>query len=121
MKGNGKKNRANQAEEINSSLNDACYMAGNSQEISKYDWILDSGTTSHICTIQEAFTEFYPVEEILNGVGEKGTPVTGCGTVRIKFEFDGKQFIHQLCDTLYVPRHQIFCYHSAKLMMVEDQ
>ena len=78
-------------------------MAGNSREISKYDWILDSGTTSHICTIQEAFTEFYPVEEILNGVSEKGTPVTGHGTVRIKFEFDGKQFIHQLCDTLYVP------------------
>ena len=31
-----------------SSLNDACYMAGNSREISKFDWLLDSGTTSYI-------------------------------------------------------------------------
>ena len=29
--------------------------------------------------------------------------MTGCGTIRIKFDFDGKQFIHQLRDTLYVP------------------
>ena len=123
-KGAGKKNRANQAEEINSSLNNACYMANNSwgiltynqqaqeiksslnnthdvcymanntQEISKYDWLLDSSTTSHVCPIQDAFTEFYPVKEILNSIGEEGTPVTGRGTAQIKFEFDGKNFIH---------------------------
>ena len=29
--------------------------------------------------------------------------MTGRGTIRIKFDFDGKQFIHQLRDTLYVP------------------
>ena len=46
-KGAGKKNKANQAEEVNSSLNDACYMTGNSREISKYDWLLDSGTTCY--------------------------------------------------------------------------
>ena len=60
-------------------------------------------TTSHICTIREAFTEFHPVEEMINGVGDTGTAVTGRGTVKIKFEFDGKTFIHQLRDTLYVP------------------
>ena len=59
-------------------------------------------TTSHICTIREAFTEFHPVEEMINGVGDTGTAVTGRGTVKIKFEFDGKTFIHQLRDTLYV-------------------
>ena len=92
-----KKNEANQAKEINSNLNYACYMAKDfsnyedtntkyceasymariSKEISKYDWLLDSGTTSHVCTIQEAFIEFHPVNEILNGVGETGPPVTG--------------------------------------------
>ena len=79
-------------------------MAGNSQEISKYNWLLDSGTTSHICTIREAFTEFRPIEEMLNGVREKGAPVTERGTIKIKFEFNGKTFIHQLRDTLYVPK-----------------
>ena len=102
--GTGKKNQANQAENVNSDLNDACYMAGNPREISKFDWLLNSGTTSHICTIQEAFTDFHSIEEMLNGVSDKGTAVTGCGTVKIKFEFDGKQFIHQLCDMLYVPK-----------------
>ena len=29
--------------------------------------------------------------------------MSGHGTVRIKFKFDGKTFVHQLCDTLYVP------------------
>ena len=100
-KGRKKRNQAHQAEEINSSLNDVCYTAGNSGEIT-YDWLLDSGTTSHIYTLQEAFTKFYSVEEILNGIEKKGTPVTGQGTIRIKFEFNGKQFIHQLCGTLYV-------------------
>ena len=79
-------------------------MAGNPREISKFDWLLNSSTTSHICTIREAFTDFHPVKEMLNGVGDKGTAVTGRGTVKIKFEFDGKQFIHQLCNTLYVPK-----------------
>ena len=41
---------------------------------------------------------------MLNGVSDKGTAVTGRGTVKIKFEFDGKQFIHQLHDMLYVPK-----------------
>src|SRR5882757_3808003 len=102
-KGTGKGNRAHQAEEINSNLNDACFMARNSRDSSKYDWLLDSCTTSHVCAIREAFTEFRPVKEILHGIGESGAEVIGRGTVRIKFEFDGKTFVHQLQDTLYVP------------------
>ena len=57
-KGTGKKNRAHQAEEVNSSLNNACFMARNPRESSKYDWLLNSCTTSHVCAIREAFTEF---------------------------------------------------------------
>ena len=102
-KGTGKRNRAHQAKEVNSSLNDACFMAGNLQDSSKYDWLLDSCTTSHVCPIQDAFTDFRPVKEILHGIGDTGAEVLGRGTVRIKFEFDGKIFIHQLRDTLYVP------------------
>ena len=105
-KGNKKGNKANQAaEEVNTNLNDCAYMASpfnHSHEITKYDWLLDSGTTSHICTVRDAFTEFRTVEETLNGVGE-GTPVKGRGTVNLKFEFDGKTFTHQLRNTLYTP------------------
>ena len=51
LKGRKKRNHAHQAEGINSSLNDVCYTAGNSREITKYDWLLNFGTTSHICTL----------------------------------------------------------------------
>jgi len=104
-KGLKKGNKVNQAEEVNTDLNDCAYMASpftHSREITKYDWLLDSGTTSHICTIRDAFTEFRAVDETLNGVGE-GTPVKGRGTVNIKFEFDGKTLTHQLRNTLYTP------------------
>ena len=98
----GKKNRANQAQEVNSSLNDVAYMTTYG-EMSKYDWLLDCGSTSHVCTIREAFTDFQTVSETLNGVGEKGAAVLGRGTVKVRFKFDGKEFIHQLRDTLYAP------------------
>ena len=51
-KGTGKKkNQANQAQKVNSSLNDIAYMGATYVDISKFDWLLDSGTTSYICTI----------------------------------------------------------------------
>ena len=102
-KGSGKKNRANQAQEVNSSLNDVAYTATTYGDITKYDWLLDSGTTSHICTIREAFTEFHPVKETLNGVGKQGADVLGRGNITVKFECDGKEFIHRLSNVLYTP------------------
>ncbi|PFH45825.1 hypothetical protein AMATHDRAFT_106345, partial [Amanita thiersii Skay4041] len=45
------KEKTNQAQDnnVNSLLNDTLYMAS-ATDFSKYDWILNSGTTSHICT-----------------------------------------------------------------------
>ena len=62
-----------------------------------------SGSTSHICTTREAFTDFTAVNETLNGVGEKGTAVLGRGTVSVRFEVDGKEYVHHLHNTLYTP------------------
>jgi hypothetical protein len=106
-KGSKKGNRANQAEEVNTNLNDCAYTASphdHSRDISKYDWLLDSGTTSHICTIRDAFTEFYSTPgATLKGVGPGEANVEGRGIVNLRFEFDGKVFNHQLRNTLYVP------------------
>ena len=44
-----KKERSNQAEEVNDSLNDVTYIAGRCISDSKHSWYLDSSTTSHIC------------------------------------------------------------------------
>ena len=106
-KGSKKRNKANQAEEHNTNLNDCAYMTfsnNHSRQISKYDWLLDSGTTSHICTIREAFTKYSPTPgTTLKGVGPEEVAVEGRGTVNLKFEFDGKMFNHQLRDVLHVP------------------
>ena len=50
-KGAGKKNKVHQANKVNLSLNNTCFMAGNPWESSKCDWLLDSCTTSHVCAI----------------------------------------------------------------------
>ena len=53
------RDRSNQAEEGNSSLNDLTYMA-NAKTLgnSKSNWYLDSGTTSHITNDRNTFMEF---------------------------------------------------------------
>jgi transposase InsO family protein len=102
----GKGHKANQAEEVSTSLNDCAYMSSNGQarEISKFDWILDSGTTSHICTARDAFTEYYPTPgATLKGVGPGEVAVEGRGIVNLRFEVDGKILNHQLRNTLHVP------------------
>ena len=106
-KGLKRGHKANQAEEVNTSLNDCAYMAhqnDQSHEISKFDWLLDSGTTSHICTTRDAFTDYYRTPgATVKGVGPGEATVEGRGTVNLRFEFDGKVFNHQLCNTLHVP------------------
>jgi hypothetical protein len=103
----GKKggHKANQAEETNSTnLNNCAYMVSEPHTTSKMDWLLDSGTTSHICTVREAFTSFqHTTGETLKGVGPKGPAIKRRGTVKIKFEFDGQITYHTLQQTLYVP------------------
>ena len=71
-------------------------------DISKYDWILDSGTTSHICTIREAFTDYKSISEEIHTLGAP-TRAIGRGTVTINFSVNGSIISHQLRDTLHVP------------------
>ena len=49
-------------ESINTSLDDVTYLSLASHKFSHYDWILDSATTSHICTTREAFTDYTPLQ-----------------------------------------------------------
>lgn len=39
----------------------------------------------------------------MKGLGPAETPVAGRGTITLKFEFDGKTYLHQLRNTLHVP------------------
>ena len=75
----------------------------NSYQISQYDWILDSATTSHVCTIRDAFIDYTPLKDsTIKGLGD---PVTahGRGTVIVDFTINGKTIHHQLRDVLHMP------------------
>jgi hypothetical protein len=88
---------------MNNSLGDYAYMVNqNIHELSKYDWVLDSATTSHICTIQDAFIDY----ELLNSEVDSidGSAITqGRGTVAVNFKIDGQSIRHILRNVLHVP------------------
>ena len=75
-KGPNREGHAHQARE--DTLNNVSYMAhNNSHQISQYDWILDSATTSHICAIHDAFFDYIPLKDsTIKGLGD---PVTAHG------------------------------------------
>ena len=75
----------------------------NSHQISQYDWILDSATTSHICMIHDTFVDYTPLKDsTIKGLGD---PVMahGHGTVLVDFAINGKTIRHQLQDVLLMP------------------
>jgi short subunit dehydrogenase-like uncharacterized protein len=77
-KGRKGPNRSNQAQEANSNLNEVSYMAYGTREINKFDWIFDTGTTSHICTQRDAFIDYHPLQNsTITGIGP--TPATAMG------------------------------------------
>ena len=111
-KGRRRRDRANQATDQSTStdLNNLTFFAsvalsvGSDHTISKSDWILDSGTTSHICPTREAFSDYTPLKGCsVEGVRGKLVTVEGRGTVTVIFDVNGKTLLHHLKETLHVP------------------
>ena len=103
-KGPNRGNRSNQAQEANTDLNEASYMAFNTREINKFDWIFDTGSTSHICTQRDAFIDYYPLtNSTITGIGPTPASALGKGTVMVHMSVNGQTIPHRLCDVLHVP------------------
>src|SRR5277367_3151728 len=110
MEGKGPKGRkgpnrekANQAEEVNTSLNDVAYMAGGQIVKSKDLWYLDSGTTSHISNNRDVYIDFVNTKPTpITGIGSSAIS-TGYGTIPIEFKVKNKIFTHKLHHVLYLP------------------
>jgi hypothetical protein len=70
-----------------------------------YDWLADSGTTSHITNMRSAITDYIPLKaRQVNGIGNDPLVVKGRGTVELE-SFIGKTKISfKLKDVLYVPK-----------------
>ena len=100
-----KNDRAHQTQEsINTSLNDVTYSSKESDGFSRYDWILDSATTSHICTTREAFTDYTPLRNSsIYGLESHLINAQRRGTVIVNFKVDGKLIQHVLHKVLHTP------------------
>ena len=71
---------------------------------SKNNWLIDSGTTSHIATQREMFIQFTPSIESITGVGEQmQLEGKGRGTIIIDMPFNGKATVITLRNIIYSP------------------
>ena len=101
-KGNAKPKRANQAvvEDVDhepdqkaSDSDLSAYLAAQNMSHSCFSWILDSGSTNHICTEWSAFTTFTPTNSIIKGIVKNGPmlQVLGVGTVLVTVSVKGRE------------------------------
>ena len=82
---------------------ESAYTANNTL-FSRYDWIFDSGTTSSIATMREAFTNYEPLTNAtVKGISNSPAKALGCGSVVVNFSVNGQTIRHQLKDVLHVP------------------
>jgi gag-polypeptide of LTR copia-type len=85
-KGRKGPNRSNQAQETNSNLNDVSYMSVPNHKYKNLEWCFDTATTSHICTQQDAFIDYYPLQKsTIDGIGPNPAIAAGRGTVLVNF------------------------------------
>jgi hypothetical protein len=67
-----------------------------------FDWIMDSGCTSHMCNNKSLFTELRPIQSAITTVGAPAK-VTGVGTTKIRVELDDQIINFSLLNILLVP------------------
>ena len=72
-------------------------------EFSAYSWIGDLGATSHICTEQDAFTDYHELaKKTIRGLGDNPLTVYGTGTVFIICHTDSQDVTTRLHDVLHI-------------------
>ncbi len=105
-------NTPNHANQVTESLGDMSFMSTTQSypssapngPFSKFDWIFDSGTTSHIATKREMFKEYSPLSDSsVGGIAKEPAKAIGRGTVILPFEINGRTITHTLTEVLHVP------------------
>ena len=72
-----------------------------------YDWLADSGTTSHITHCRDAFSTYKKLPKLaIAGVGDIKTHAVGKGTIYLCSECDGLAHILELKHVLHVPSNR---------------
>ena len=66
-----------------------------------YDWVLDTGATSHMCNNESYFTSLTKRESAVDGLGS--AKALGYGTVSVTIIVEGEETSVTLSNTLYIP------------------
>ena len=73
--------------------------------LSWYDWLVDSGTTSHVTKIRSAISDYVPLKSRrIMGISNDSLEAVGQGTVELVNNIGNKSVHFKLKDVLYVPR-----------------
>ncbi|KAF7372307.1 hypothetical protein MVEN_00090900 [Mycena venus] len=111
-----KKERANKAEDAENDFVETAY-AAKINSSSLYSWLVDSGTTSHICNDCTVFIELRAANVPVEGVGNAPLQALGHGTVLLDCEVSGKVTTHRLLDVLFAP----ICAHNLVSIIRLDE
>ena len=72
-----------------------------------YDWLADSATTSHVSNQRDAFKTYQPLTDTnVSGVGNVKTKALGRGTIELNSSYNGKNYIIELKNVLYIPTNR---------------
>jgi hypothetical protein len=80
----------------------------------KFDWIVDSGCTSHMCNNKSLFTELTSISSTITMV-EKSAQVIGIGTASIRAQLEDDIVNFSLLNTLLVPSLPVNLISQSKL------
>jgi hypothetical protein len=81
--------------------------SANEDTVLFYNWLADSGVTSHICNNCDSFETYCSLpNSVVRGVGNVTTKVKGCRTVKLCSRVDNKSYMLILQDVLHMPMSQ---------------
>ena len=81
------------------------------ERVTYYDWVADTGTTSHITNQRDAFVTYQTLsDKTVSGVGGLRTTVEGTGTVEVESICNGQKYLLRLENVLHIPSnpHNLF-------------
>ena len=72
-----------------------------------YDWLANTGATSHITHQRDTFTTYERISEVpISGVGKLKACMVGIGNVKLISEYNGHTYVLELQNILHVPNNR---------------